>query len=64
MQRTRTRGYVGDAEVFLVYCHETRGLYAVPVSDAPTRYMYLRLEPTLNGQMQRIRWASDYELPA
>jgi hypothetical protein len=26
--------------------------------------MYLRVESTLNGQEHRIRWASNYELPA
>jgi hypothetical protein len=35
---TRTwfaNGYLGDADVFLVYCRETRGVYVVPVETAP-----------------------------
>jgi PD-(D/E)XK endonuclease len=59
-----TRGYDGDAEVFLVYCPETGRIYAVPVDDAPAGYGYLRVDPTRNGQSEGIRWARDYELPA
>jgi hypothetical protein len=58
------RDYDRDADVFLVYCCSTGGVYCVPVEEAPTSYMYLRVESTLNGQEHRIRWASNYELPA
>ena len=63
-RRTVVRDYGGDADVFLVHSPDRRGVYCVPVNEAPTTYMYLRVEPTLNGQKNRIRWASDYELPA
>jgi hypothetical protein len=63
-RRTVIRDYEGDADVFLVYCPSTCGLYCVPVEEAPITYMYLRVEATLNGQKNRVRWASDYELPA
>jgi hypothetical protein len=63
-RRTVVRDYRGDADVFLVYCPGTRRLYCIPIEDAPITYMYLRVEPTLNGQRNRIPWASDYELPA
>jgi hypothetical protein len=58
------RGYKGEADLFLVHCPETNGIYAVPVDEAPTGHGYLRVEPTRNGQQQGIRWARDYELPA
>jgi hypothetical protein len=57
------RNYVGQVEVFLVYCPETTGIYAVPVDEAPEGYGSLRVHPTRNGQTERIRWARDYELP-
>jgi hypothetical protein len=63
-RRSVARDYNGDADVFLVNCPGTRRLYCVPVEEAPITYMYLRVEPTLNGQKSRVRWASDYELPA
>lgn len=61
---TRFRDYVGDVEVFLVYCPETKGFYAVPAEEASLGEMYLRTDPPRNGQAQGIRWAKDYELPA
>ena len=63
-RRTITRGYRGDADLFLVYCPDTDGIYAVPVDEVPAGHGYLRVDPARNGQEQGIRWASDYELPA
>ena len=63
-RRTVVQDYQGDADVFLVYCTATTCVYCVPVEEAPASYMYLRVEPTRNGQNRGIRWASDYELPA
>ena len=62
--KTLTRGYQGDADLFLVYCRATGRIYAVPVDEAPTGYMYLRVDQPLNGQSRGVRWARDYELPA
>jgi PD-(D/E)XK endonuclease len=59
-----TRGYVGEAEIFLIYRPETGRIYAVPVDEAPASSGSLRVEPTRNGQEDGIRWARDYELPA
>jgi PD-(D/E)XK endonuclease len=63
-RETFFRDYAGEVELFLVYCPETNGIYAVPVDEAPSGYGYLRVEPTRNGQAEGIRWARDYELPA
>jgi PD-(D/E)XK endonuclease len=57
------RGYAGEADVFIVYCPDNRGVYVVPVDEAPATGMYLRLAVASNGQSQRIRWAKDFELP-
>lgn len=58
------RSYVGEVEIFLIYCTETKRIYAVPVADAPASSGSLRVDETRNGQKEGIRWASDYELPA
>jgi hypothetical protein len=58
------RGYEGEAEIFLVYCADTDRIYAVPVEDAPAGSGCLRVDPARNGQVDGIRWARDYELPA
>jgi hypothetical protein len=59
----KTRGYVGDVELFLVYCPDNQRIYAVPIDQCPSREGCLRITPTGNGQAQGVRWASDYELP-
>jgi len=62
--RTVTRGYTGEADIFLVHCPETGRIYSVPVGEAATGQMYLRVDPTVNGQVQGVNWAKEYELPA
>lgn len=59
-----TRGYEGEVDVFLVYCPESRQIYAVPVEEAPRRQMSLRVEPSKNGQELGVHPASSYQLPA
>jgi hypothetical protein len=61
--RRLVRGYEGEADIFVVYCPENGHTYAVPVDEAPTGYMNLRVDPPLNGQERRVRWAHQYELP-
>jgi hypothetical protein len=51
--------YRGQADVFGVYCPETDGVYLVPVDDVGMNGGSLRVEPTRNSQMKRIRWAED-----
>ncbi len=58
-----TRGYDGEAEVFLVYCRDNDKVYVVPVPAGERHAISLRVEPTLNGQARRVNWAADYELP-
>jgi len=63
-KQSYVRDYHGEADVFLVFCDETNGIYSVPVDEAPKREMCLRVEPCRNGQSVGVFWASDYELPA
>lgn len=62
-RKTFSRDYVGEVELFLIYCPDTDRIYAVPVDEAPAGYGHLRVDPTRNGQESLIRWARDYELP-
>ena len=63
-RRARKRSYVGEIDLFAVYCSDTARIYAVPVDEAAASAGTLRIDPRTNGQSRRIRWARDYELPA
>lgn len=56
------KSYRGEADEFYVYCPDNGKIYVVPVMEASRREMWLRVEPTKNGQAQNVRWAKDYEL--
>ncbi|MGH2947814.1 MAG: group I intron-associated PD-(D/E)XK endonuclease [Solirubrobacteraceae bacterium] len=58
------RGYDGEIDLFAVYCPELDRVYAVPIEVAPGAEGWLRVDPTVNNQSKRIRWAADFELPA
>lgn len=64
MRRTRSRSYVGEVDLFIVYCPDTQRVYVVPAEEVPNTCMYLRVDPPRNRQGRRVRWAKDYELPA
>ena len=58
-------GYAGQVDAFAVYCAELNLAYLVPIDALPSPFWgYLRVTPTLNGQVRNIRWARDYELTA
>ena len=54
--------YRGAADLFGIYCPETDGVYLVPVGDTGTRSGSLRVEPTRNHQVKKIRWAQEFEV--
>ncbi|MBK5223721.1 MAG: hypothetical protein JJE52_12800 [Acidimicrobiia bacterium] len=54
--------YVGEVDVFGVYCPSLGMSYLVPIGDVPTRLCTLRLVPPRNNQVQGVRWAADYEI--
>lgn len=56
------RDYRGDADLFGVYCPDTKKAYLVPVDEVGTRSGSLRVAPPRNGQNKKIRLALDYEL--
>ena len=59
------RDYRDDVDYFVVYCPETDHVYLVPIEDLPiSTQAALRVDPPLNGQRLRIRFADDYKIGA
>jgi hypothetical protein len=63
-RQTLRRSYMGDVDLFLVYCPETERVYALSIDEVTASEGVLRVNPTRNGQRKGIRWAADHELPA
>jgi PD-(D/E)XK endonuclease len=61
-RHTYLRTYENEVDLFLVYCPETDGIYAIPIEEATSSVGALRVAPTANGQAKRIRWAREYEI--
>lgn len=61
---TQIRTYIGEVDLFIVYCTDNERVYVLPADEVPARSMYLRVDPPRNKQGKRVRWAKDYELPA
>ncbi len=57
------QNYIGQADLFAVYCPPLGKVYIVPVATASKNSMCLRIEPTKNNQDTGVNWASDYEMP-
>ena len=55
-------GYKGQCEYFAVYVERLNKVYFVPVDEAGSSRVHLRLVPAKNGQTKNVRWAKDYEL--
>jgi hypothetical protein len=62
-RHTYLRTYEDEVDLFLVYCPETDGIYAIPIEEATSSVRALRVAPTANGQAKWIRWATEYQLP-
>ena len=56
------RHYLGLADAFGVYFPPRGAVYLVPVREASTFQVRLRLHPARNNQQQGIRLALDYEI--
>ena len=61
--RESRKDYIGQIDEFAIYCPDTEGVYLIPIEDVLARTnAHLRVEPPLNGQRKRIRYAKDYEI--
>jgi hypothetical protein len=57
------RSYHGQIDSFAVFCPETGGVYLIPVEKLPARSLaHLRVDPPLNNQRKRVRYAADFEI--
>lgn len=57
------RDYLGQIEMFAVYCQSNDSVYLVPVEDAATRATRLRIDPPINNSaISTVRWADEYVL--
>ena len=56
------RYYREGADDFIVYEPEAREFYGISVRDAALGCVYLRLKPSANNQVRKIRLAADYTL--
>jgi hypothetical protein len=55
----------GEIDAIVGYCAETEGCYYLPAELSVERTaVQLRLAPTRNNQVRRIKWARDFELGA
>ena len=56
------RHYREGADDFIAYEPQTREFYGISVKDASLGRVYLRLRPSANNQVRKIRLAADYTL--
>lgn len=54
--------YLGDADLFGVWCPAIDKIYLVPVEGTSEREGRLGVEAARNNQSRRVRWAQPYEL--
>jgi hypothetical protein len=58
----KKRCYVGEADIFLVYCPNNDTIYCVPIDEKlPRDNCSLRVSPSKNSQTKGIRLAKDFE---
>lgn len=56
------RGYVGEIDLFGVYCPENEGVYLVPVQDVGVTEAKLWIATPRSKRHFVVRWAADYLL--
>lgn len=54
--------YTDQIDTFLIYSPKTQKVYMVPVNNAGTTVVRLRVEANNGGAVSYIKWASDYEI--
>jgi hypothetical protein len=56
------KGYVGEIELFGVYCQDNNRCYLVPIADAAKFEAVLRIDPIKIKKVVNMRYAKDFEL--
>jgi hypothetical protein len=52
--------YIGRADVIAVHLAQTEEIFVLPVEDCPSFMGRLRLTPTRNNQVRRVRFAANH----
>jgi hypothetical protein len=61
----RKRPYTADEiDAYAGYCYELDRCFFLPIAEAPTQEIRLRLSPTRNNQRRKIKWADDFDFAA
>jgi hypothetical protein len=58
----KRKHYRGQADVFLVYCYETKGVYRVPVDECGLNACALRVKQRTAPGGPKARPAADYQI--
>jgi len=56
------KSYKGQIDYFAVYCCGTNNIYLISVDDVSESVGTLRVNPTKNNQIKRVKWHLDYKL--
>lgn len=56
------KSYKGEIDFFATYCPELNQCYLIPIEEATSTEMRLRITPTKNSQTKGVRWAKDFLL--
>lgn len=57
----KRKSYLGQIELFAIYCPETAKVYLCPVEEF-RQSGRLRISKTKNGQAKAVRWANEFEI--
>ncbi|MFL6010939.1 MAG: group I intron-associated PD-(D/E)XK endonuclease, partial [Gaiellaceae bacterium] len=60
----RRRYTVDEIDAFAAYCAELDRCFFIPIEDAPTNELRLRLSPPKNNQRLKIKWADEFDFAA
>ena len=56
------KDYLGQIDLFAVYCYENNQIYLVPIDCVGTTQAKLRIDSPKNNQSKKIQWAKDFQL--
>lgn len=56
------RSYAGEVDLLAAYEPTSGGVYLVPMESCGKKEIRLRVSPTRNGQVRKVRLASEYKI--
>lgn len=58
----KSKGYSGQVDFFGVFCPDLNEVYLVPIEEVGGKMATLRVRPSKNGQLEGVRFASEYKI--